>query len=57
MITKIIVSENKEEHESKMNDFFNTIKQPRKVMFFHKIIKANKGGLSFLTYIHYSYED
>lgn len=56
MITKIIVSETKEEHETKMNEFFNSIWKPEKVIIIHKIVKANRGGLSFLTYIHYSYD-
>lgn len=53
MKTKMILSNTKEEHEDKLNRFFETIGTTKKLLVFHKLVKATKNNISYLTYIHY----
>lgn len=54
METKIVISKDKFEHETNCNDFFRKIGEPDKLMIFHKIVRANRGGFTFLSFIHYT---
>lgn len=51
--TKIVASKDREEHEKKLNDFFEKAGKINKPIMVHKIIRSKGSNMSFLTYIHY----
>lgn len=53
MKTKVFMCRNSNELEERLDNFFKSIGETTKLMIFHKIVKASKGGITFLTYIHY----
>jgi hypothetical protein len=54
MKTKIIISRNEKQHQNSMNSFFNGLGETDKLMIFHKIVRVNSGGFSFISYLHYT---
>jgi len=54
MKSRIIISKDNKEHESNMDSFLTKIGETDKLMIFHKIVRASKGGFTFLSFVHYT---
>jgi len=50
--TRIVISNNHEQHEKNMDEVMNQLEIKHKPMIYHKIIRMGT-DFKFLTYIHY----